>query len=577
MKITYSEKAKRIVIECGFYENDLIKDIVGKSFYKRTKSWLVNPFVHNAKILLERFRKDMDEKAIYICEQKIRNKDIKRTPFPEWYEFKTKPYEKQREALDYIWGLNTFALTMETGTGKSKVYLDYYAAKFIEGTINLLVIFCKFTTIENWQEQISVHFPLNIPVMVAADFSSKASVAKFIREAQKHEKLIILTGIESYQTGFMTGRTFEAVIGSVIDRDYAVAIDESHLIKSHESNRSKNIAMIGEQAKIRSIATGTPMDKNGILDLYQQYNFLDPDIIGIGDFYSYKARYTLRGGYENREVIGYCNTNELFDLLRPYTFVCTKKDMLDLPEKIYTKRYVEMTREQKLMYHNIMNKTESDLYALGVNVDHELQHNSTLVRYTLAQEIAAGFVNYNEVARSVYMNGEEYEDMVRRSLWLVPPERNPKLLELKDIIESRPDSKIIIWSRFRNEIAMVVDFLIREYGEDTVTQYHGGMSRSDNREQLNKFKSDPSVRFFVSNPSAAGTGETIVESDTTVYLSNSLRLIERLQSEDRNHRIGQKNSVLYVDIICRGTKDADIVAAIEAGVEILEWSREQVR
>jgi SNF2 family DNA or RNA helicase len=63
------------------------------------------------------------------------------------------------------------------------------------------------------------------------------------------------------------------------------------------------------------------------------------------------------------------------------------------------------------------------------------------------------------------------------------------------------------------------------------------------------------LRFFVGQPRTGGYGLTLTEASTVIYFSNNYDLEIRLQSEDRAHRIGQKNNVTYIDIVTEGTVD----------------------
>ena len=91
---------------------------------------------------------------------------------------------------------------------------------------------------------------------------------------------------------------------------------------------------------------------------------------------------------------------------------------------------------------------------------------------------------------------------------------------------------------------------------------------------------DADIRFFVGNPAVAGTGLTLHAASTVIFYSNSFSLEQRLQAEDRAHRIGQTRNVTYVDLVAQGTVDAKIVRALRnkqdiarqiTGDEVREW------
>jgi SNF2 family DNA or RNA helicase len=79
---------------------------------------------------------------------------------------------------------------------------------------------------------------------------------------------------------------------------------------------------------------------------------------------------------------------------------------------------------------------------------------------------------------------------------------------------------------------------------------------------------DHPLRFFVGNPATAGYGLTLTEANLVVYYANSFDLEHRIQSEDRAHRLGQKNPVLYVDLITEKTVDERIVSALTNKIQI---------
>jgi SNF2 family DNA or RNA helicase len=76
------------------------------------------------------------------------------------------------------------------------------------------------------------------------------------------------------------------------------------------------------------------------------------------------------------------------------------------------------------------------------------------------------------------------------------------------------------------------------------------------------------LRFFIGQPRTGGYGLTLTEASTVIYFSNNYDLEVRLQSEDRAHRIGQKNHVTYIDIVTEGTVDEKILLALRNKINI---------
>jgi len=155
-----------------------------------------------------------------------------------------------------------------------------------------------------------------------------------------------------------------------------------------------------------------------------------------------------------------------------------------------------------------------------------------------------------------------------------------RLEELMSVLEET-EGKAIIWANYIYDIEHIVKTIKQEYGEDSVVQYYGAIDSEKRQKNIEQFQNpDSPVRFFVGNPQTGGYGITLTAANTVIYYSNGYDLEKRLQSEDRAHRIGQKKSVTYIDLIAEGTVDEKIVKALRKkiniaseilGEELKEW------
>ena len=102
-----------------------------------------------------------------------------------------------------------------------------------------------------------------------------------------------------------------------------------------------------------------------------------------------------------------------------------------------------------------------------------------------------------------------------------------------------------------------------------VATYYGETHQDDRQDIIDRFQDpDSELRFFVGQPRTGGYGITLTEANTVIYFSNSYDLEIRLQSEDRAHRIGQKDNVTYVDLVSPGTIDEKILTALRDKINI---------
>ncbi|MBV1952731.1 MAG: DEAD/DEAH box helicase [Cycloclasticus sp.] len=547
---------------------------------KKNKDWKAPAIRANAALILDLAKKiprvEMDD----FTRDKLNEVSTASAPrpkekFPIWYPWKTKPMPKQLEALDSAWGQNIKAFFCEQGTGKSKIYTDMASAMFMEGKINAMVVLTKYSLRRNICQEFEKHSPLteDDAETFFPDFSLVSGRKKadaFLLKKKNFKMLSI--GLESLSNGEKKGRAYEYTERFLLCHNALVVVDESHLIKGHQSMRTMNACSLGLLTKFRMIGTGTPIS-HGPLDFYSQFDFLDPNIIGVGDYYSFRNRYAQMGGYEGKEIVGYENIDELMEIIKPWVFQVTKKEMMpDLPPKVYLgSREVKMTKEQEQLYKKVKKEKVAEIgHLIASKQDTEVVAQNALVAYSLLQQIACGYISYK-------VEDPTIRKVLRQREWLIPPERNPKLNEL---IECLDDLKLRgrqanIWTRYQMEVEQTVDYINKKLGKGTAVKYYGKMTQEEKNVAQAEFV-DGKVDFFIANQEAAGTGLTFVNAEDAYYLSNSFRYIDRVQSEDRNHRRGTVNKVFYTDIVCEKTVEVKVQQALAERKDMADFVRGQM-
>ena len=145
--------------------------------------------------------------------------------------------------------------------------------------------------------------------------------------------------------------------------------------------------------------------------------------------------------------------------------------------------------------------------------------------------------------------------------------KNNRMQELLNALE-QTEGKAIIWCHWQKDAKSIIEQIKKEYGPGSVVDYYGLTPQDERQDNIRKFQSDPKCRFLVGTPSTGGYGITLTAANTVIYYSNGYDLEKRLQSEDRAHRIGQKENVTYIDIICEDTVDEKIVKSLQDKVNI---------
>ena len=461
------------------------------------------------------------------------------------YRFKTKPFKHQLKALEESWNRQVWAWFMEMGTGKTKVCIDNIAILYDKGKIDRALVIAPNGIKRNWRRELSVHMADHVNYRVAVWSSSPKKKEKDELEqlsVMSDDLSILIMNIEALSTsrGVDFARSF------IFSGSCFMVVDESTTIKNHAARRTKNIMKISNLAKYRRIMTGSPVTKSP-LDLFSQVEFLGPWLLEQSNFYAFRARYAVIqqrnvGSHSFQHVVSYQRLDELTAILREFSTRILKEDCLDLPDKLYTKRVVSMTPEQLKAY------VEMKKQAMTFFEDNPMTAASVLTQMTRLHQIVCGHV--------------KTDDGQVRTL------KNNRIKELLQVLQET-DGKVIIWAVFRHDIQTIEKEIANEYGKETVASYYGDTKDSIRQSIVDSFMdSDSDLRFFIGNPKTGGYGLTLTCSHTVVYYSNDYSLEVRMQSEDRAHRIGQKDKVTYVDLMTEGTIDEKIVNSLNNKIDL---------
>ena len=461
------------------------------------------------------------------------------------YKFKTKPYAHQITALEKSWNKENFAYFMEMGTGKTKVLIDNVAMLYDKGKIDGVLIIAPKGVVKTWYEQeLPTHLPdhiENVSVLWQPNITKtqrEKLESLFEIESAFH---ILVMNVESLSTdkGVKFANKF------INSHKALMAIDESTTIKTPTAKRTKNIIGIGKNAKYKRIMTGSPITKNP-LDLYTQCEFLDPWLLDFASYYSFRNRYaemkTMHVRGRSIQVVKeFRHLGELSDTVKEFSYRVLKEDCLDLPPKVFIKRHISLTPDQKQIYEQMKKHA---IAMLNKKVTTTVNVLTQLMR--LHQITCGHFIADDGSTQSVESN---------------------RLNELMNVLEET-EGKAIIWANYQLSVGEIIQRIIKEYGKDSYVHYYGLTPQEDRQDFIRKFQNDPKCRFLIGTPQTGGYGITLTQANTVIYYSNGYDLEKRLQSEDRAHRIGQKKTVTYIDLICEDTVDEKIVKALRDKINI---------
>ena len=494
----------KIVFRLPFFENHIAKS-AGARWDAKNKVWIapLNELV--ASHVVNCLPQGMVSEEIHkFCRPSVSIPPLSCDPSSVLKDVRLLP--RQLEGVTKAWPLPGFALFWVMGAGKTLSSIALAGLRHKYGLIQKLLVICPTSIKGVWAKEFDRYagFPHTLHV--------HESGKPMPRGLKSSPFPVLVVGIEAMSVNSGPEICKEFLSGGVS----MTILDESSRIKHHNAKRTENVLELYQESQYRLALTGTSITQ-GFQDLYTQMQFVDPRAIGEISYYSFKNKYCVMGGYGHEKIVGYTKTDILMDKVRPYCDVIRKSDMKDLLLKSYQIREVRASREQKEICKNLKNHLKL------VIKDKNNKMKNVLEAMLRAQQVAGGFDDEGN-----------------------PLSSNPKMKELLELLEDF-DGKAVIWARFLPEIEAIREALNSEY-PGSVMVMTGNTPQESRQSMVDTFQKSNILRFFVSNHTVGGAGITLTSATLAVYYSNTFNLEDRLQSEDRIHRIGQTNPCMYVDI-----------------------------
>ncbi len=463
------------------------------------------------------------------------------------YRYKTDPYDHQHRIFLDSRDRRRVGLFAEMGTGKTKIIIDTIAHLWYKGLVKHVLIVAPKGVYLNWRDkEIPAHMPDDVPLY---EFTWSAVL---YREQQKqfndlymtkhNDKLrIVYMNVEALSTekgGHMALTFVKHSLGGIMG-----VIDESTSIKNSGAKRTKMALLVAKRLDYSRIASGLPTPQSPV-DMFSQLRWLDEYCLPTSSFFAFRNRYCVMkevrlGPRRFNQIVGFKNMDELHGIMEKVGYRVLKKDCLDLPEKVFLERDVQLSAEQRDAYNALVQDT-----MMQINDDTRrgvVTAPLMITRLIKLHQIACGHL---------VMDGGEILDF-----------STPRLEALEEVLDEM-EPPVLIWATYRHDVRRITDLLSKKYGPEKVGSFYGDTSDKERAAVLSAFY-EGRLNYFVGNPAVGGYGLSLTRSHNVVYYSNSYNLEHRAQSEDRIHRIGQRETCTYVDLIARGTVDERIITALK--------------
>lgn len=424
-----------------------------------------------------------------------------------------RPYQKS--GYDWLHFLNQYrfggCLADDMGLGKTIQTLAFLQSQKEMGITEPSLLIMPTSLIYNWVLEAKKFTP-NLNVFVYTGTNRDKNTAQF----SQYDLILTSYGIVRLDIQVIQSFRFNYVI-----------LDESQAIKNPTSIITKAVRKLNSANRL--ILTGTPIE-NSTLDLWSQMSFVNPGLLGTQSFFrdEFQIPIEKRNDIEKRK--------RLFNLIKPFILRRNKSQVAtDLPEKVESIQYCDMTEEQEKAYE------ESKAYYRNLilqSIDSEGFSKSQMV-------VLQGLTKLRQLANHPYMVDPDYTDGSGKF--------EDVLYKLQTILSE--DHKILVFSQYIKHLDLFKNHLKKH---KIAYSYLDG-STKDRQTQVENFQNQEDIRVFLISIKAGGVGLNLTAADYVFILDPWWNPAIEAQAIDRAHRIGQQRTVFTYKFITKNSVEEKIL------------------
>ena len=452
----------------------------------------------------------------------------------EW-SITTAAYAHQRAAVEKLSRIKVGGLFMDMGTGKTRAAIELVWLR--RHKISQCVWFCPVSLMETARREILKH-----TTCTDADihvFGPKT------RESSLPKAGWYIVGIESVGSSARVVCTLD----KLIDEKTFIVVDESTFIKGHRAKRTKRLIVLGKRTAYRLVLTGTPITQ-GIEDLYTQMTFLSPKILDYHSWYTFRMHHIQFDSRKKGLVVDRYDTHTIYKRIAPYVYEVRKEDCLDLPQKTYKHVWCCFSEEQRQLYQAVKERFIDDL------MEYDPAETGVAI-YRL-------FSGLHAVSCGVRPAGFVGEKQLK----------NGRIEALTEMLGGVNEKHLIVWVNYIASIDALTDALRASFPHRGIYELSGRFSSGLRTVSIDNWKRFGGI--MLATQGTGGHGLTLTEANYAFFYSDGWKYSDRLQAEDRCHRIGQTRNVFYVTVRCECGLDQRIKSALSRKANALQELKNEI-
>ena len=494
------------------------------SFYKELKERVKeDAMLSTEEFLNYRFTEEEREERVLKKKARIFDESSEIEILDKEIEKKLFPHQK----IAVRWMLETpeAFLGDDMGLGKTISVLASFNELKLRDEVQMLLVICPNSLTKNWLKESRVWLSQYQAMAVPQVKGPREGFFEKLLKIKPRRCDILVVNYESLRVEGVA----EALIKLCEEEAVFLCVDESQRAKNPTSKTFERLKQVAERARRKVLASGTPTPKD-LSDIWAQMYVLDGgERLGKNYFRWLEHVAELGNKWSDFAIKKYrpLQVEETVSRVQELLLRRRKEEVLQLPEKLFSERYIALSGDQKSRYEEIRKELLLRVTsASGEEFTKEI--NNILEQYLRAVQVAS-------------------------NPRLVDPEwkgEPAKFLELDEIVEEvvrEREQKIVIWTNYRNNIKE----LTKRYENLGCAGFFGDTSIDERERIVESFQSKEgsSLKILVAIPSAGGVGITLTQAQTAVYMDLTWNAEHRLQSVDRLHRIGQTGTVHIITLL----------------------------
>ena len=461
---------------------------------------------------------DLGDSARALFDQLLSSKP---TLLPQALDARLRPYQQRGfewMAQNARIGFGSL-LADDMGLGKTLQVITLLLHQHETGQLNnnKALVVAPTSLLTNWRKEIERFAPtLNVQIYHGSQ-----------RELNDNEHDIILT---SY--GLV--RSDSAKLSK--PRWRTLVIDEAQNIKNPGSQQTKAIKKL--KADIRIGMSGTPVE-NRLREYWSLFDFTNKNYLGTQKKFQEEFASPIEKDRDQASLERFRKVTGPFILRRLKT---DKSIISDLPTKVESNRYCNLSKQQASLYQNTVDNIMADLESAEEGIERKGIIFKLLNALKQICNAPAQFLNHKQVTTGESGKLATFMEIMREAV--------------------AAEEKVLIFTQYTTMGDLLVDSLQQELGLD-IPFLHGGLSRKKRDEMVENFQNDYRTRAMILSLKAGGSGLNLTAASQVIHYDLWWNPAVEAQATDRAYRIGQKNKVQVHRLITENTFEEKVDAMIQ--------------